>query len=64
MTCQAVLVGPDGTAFHVVNAGTRHWIPNGAIFVCLENRGISVYRYNNWDKINLFVERPNDWASC
>ena len=64
MGCEALLVGPDGTAFHVINAGTRHWVPDGGVFVCLENRGIPVFRYETWDEINLFTERPDDWASC
>lgn len=64
MTCQAILVGPDGTSFHLKTSGTRHWIPDGGTFVCLEDRGVPVFRYNSWSKIDLITERPDDWAKC
>uniref|UniRef100_UPI0013005D7D hypothetical protein n=1 Tax=Euzebya rosea TaxID=2052804 RepID=UPI0013005D7D len=62
--CLALLVGPDQTSFYVDQTGERHWVPDGDTFVCLERRGVPVYRYNNWDTINRFDEHRDSWASC
>jgi hypothetical protein len=61
--CRALLVGPDNTSFYVDSSDERKWVPDGGTFVCIQNRGVPVYRYSNWNTINLFVDRHN-WASC
>jgi hypothetical protein len=62
--CTALLVGPDNTAFYVDADGLRHWVPNGGIFVCLQNRGAGVFRYGDWNTINVFTEDKQNWAHC
>jgi hypothetical protein len=63
-TCSALLVGPDGTSFLLDSTDNRYWVPDGGIFQCLEQRGTRVFRYDAWDTINLFVDDPNQHASC
>ena len=66
MTCQALVVGPDGTAYHVRDSGTRHWVENGGVFQCIEDRigKQNVFRFSNWNTINLFEDINGDHAKC
>lgn len=63
--CVALVVGPDETAFFLDGSDNRLWVPDGAIFTCLDARpGVDVFRYSDWNTINLFVDDPNKHASC
>jgi hypothetical protein len=64
--CVALLIGPDNvTSFYLDGSDNRLWVPDGGVFNCLDARqGVDVFRYSDWNTINLFVDDPNKHASC
>jgi hypothetical protein len=64
--CTALVIGPDGvTSFYLDGSDNRLWVPDGGVFNCLDARpGVDVFRYSDWNTINLFVDDPSKHASC
>jgi len=51
----------DGTSFYVDHGGVRHWIPDGATYMCLRNKGKHVLAVTK-DQVAAVSE--GSWQSC